>query len=131
MKLVHITQNILFTAIAVLAVVQAGYSQATIELQRFRSEVQGETIAFDWSIAEGSHVKAFGVERAGADLQFETIGTVLVRPTHRASTTYSFTDQHPLNGAAFYRLKVMDTSGNVQYCKVVSQALMASASTGR
>ena len=131
MKLVKNTHHIFLATIMLLAIVSTGYSQSTTELQHFRSEVQGEAIAFDWSLAKSSNVKAFGVERAGADLQFETIGTVVVRPTRQASSTYRFTDTSPLSGAAFYRLKVMDHAGNVQYCKVISQAVMASTQTGR
>ncbi len=129
MTLAKFTQSILFTTTVVLTVITTGYSQRAAELQHFQSEVRGETIAFDWSLTDVADVQAFGLERAGADLQFKTIGTVLVRPTHHASSAFHFTDQQPLTGAAFYRLKIMDKVGNVRYCKVVSQAL--TASTGR
>ena len=131
MKSTKFAQGLLFTTMMVLALVKIGYSQSATELQHFQSEVRGKTIAFDWSLADCGNIKAFGLERAGADLQFETIGTVLVRPTHRASSVFYFTDQQPLNGAAFYRLKIMDKAGNVQYCKVISQTLTASNTMGR
>ena len=124
-------QRILFATIMLLAITEISYGQGFTGLQHFRSEVQAETIAFDWSLEESRNVKAFGLERAGSDLQFETIGTVVVRPTHHASSTYRFVDQHPLAGAAFYRLKVMDHAGNVHYCKVISQVATASTQTGR
>lgn len=111
----------------VMIIGRTGYAQTTTELLHFRSEVQGTTVAFDWSVIESSNIQAFGLERAGRDLRFETVGTVAVRPTHQASATYRFTDQHPLDGVAFYRLKITDHAGNVQYCKVVSQATTASA----
>ena len=131
MKLVKSTQRIFVATIITLAVAQAGYGQSITELQHFQSAVRGNTIAFDWSLVQGDHVKAFGVERAGADFRFETIGTVTVRPTHQSSSTYRFTDQSPLSGAAFYRLKIMDHDGNVEYCKVISQAVTAPSPTGR
>ena len=132
MKLVKNTQRLFLAMVAILAVTQVGCCQDAIEVQHFRSEVQGNTIVFNWSLStESQNVKAFGLERAGADLQFETIGTVAVRPTHSSSSTFHFTDQHPMNGAAFYRLKVMDTAGNVHYCKVISQAATAATQTGR
>lgn len=131
MKLAKFTRVVLFTAAMVLAFVKTGYSQSTVALQHFQSEVQGETIAFDWSLTNVADVQSFGLERAGADLQFETIGTVPVRPTHRTSSAFHFTDQQPLNGVAVYRLKIIDKAGNVQYCKVISQTLTASTTIGR
>ena len=55
----------------------------------------------------------------------------MVRPTQRTLSEFHFTDHQPLDGAAYYRLKVMGKTGHVQYCKVVSQTLMASANMNR
>ena len=131
MKLVKNMQRLFLVVTVTLMVANASHGQSANELQHFRSEVQNNTIAFNWSLAELSDVKAFGLERAGADFRFETIGTVVVRPTHRASFTYRFTDQNPLSGAAFYRLKIIDYDGNVEYCKVISQTATAPTYSGR
>ena len=131
MKLVKSIRFFLAVAVMVLAISEVSYAQQTATLHHFQSEVQGNTIAFDWSVANGDQVKSFGLERAGADFRFETVGTVTVRPTHRASSTYRFTDAKPLSGAAFYRLKITDHHGNVAYCKIVSQTAAPAYPAGR
>lgn len=131
MKAVKFIRNTLFSMITLVGVGHFATAQSTTEVLHFRSETQGTSIAFDWSVAESDGIRAFGVERAGADLRFETIGTVAVRPARSEATTYRFTDSQPLAEAAFYRLKVMDHTGNVQYCKVIGQSMTASAGRGR
>lgn len=131
MKAIKFVRNALFVTMTLTGASNFVAAQSTTEVLHFRSEAQGKVITFDWSVAENDGIRAFGVERAGADLRFETIGTVAVRPTERTSATYRFTDSQPLAGAAFYRLKVMNHTGNVQYCKVIGQTTMTSANRSR
>lgn len=131
MRLITNTQRIFLSAAFMTVFAIVGYGQGTIELQHFRSEVQGKTIAFDWALSEVNDIKAFGIERAGEDFQFQTIGTIMAGPKQGASTTYQFTDQSPLSGAAFYRLKIMNHRGDVYYCKVISQEAAPLVQTGR
>ena len=125
MRLVQSFRQVVLSTVLAMGSMQASYSQSQIELHHFQSEVQGETVLFNWSVMDASLVRTFEIERAGADFQFETIGTVVVRPTPRSSSIFRLIDQRPLPGPAFYRLKIVDQAGNVQCAKVLSQTVAA------
>ena len=130
MKLTKSVQYLVLTTIIALGAAYTSYGQTVSGLHHFQSEVQGNTVAFDWSVAEDELVQTFEIERAGTDFLFETIGTIEARAP-QASVTYRFTDQQPLPGVAFYRLKIIDQAGNVYYCKVLSQKVNELAQASR
>ncbi len=129
MNFTSLLRNISFTLILVAAAT-ISYGQTIPQLMRFQSEVQGEAIAFNWSVAEQNAVQSFGLERAGTDMQFKTVGTVSAQDQN-AEATYRLTDQNPLPGVAFYRLKVVNQTGDIAYGKVVSHRIDVAVEVGR
>lgn len=131
MKIISFLRNTLLIALTLVTVSTIGYGQVTPQLLHFQSEVKGQTIAFDWSVSEQNAVKYFGLERAGTDMQFKTVGTVEAQPNQDSKSTYRLTDQEPLPGVAFYRLKVVNRTGDTAYCKVVSHQMASAVEVGR
>ena len=117
--------------LVLVAVSTVSYGQSIPQLTAFQSEVQGEAIAFNWSVAAQSAVQSFGLERAGADLQFKSVGTVSAQSGQKTEASYRLADQNPLPGVAFYRLMVVDQAGNIAYGKVVSQRVAPAVEVGR
>lgn len=130
MNVISFLRNTSFVLILV-AISTISYGQTAPQLIYFQSEVQEETIAFNWSVSEQSAVKSFGLERAGADMQFKIVGTVLAQSDQNAEVTYRLADQNPLPGVAFYRLKIVNQAGDIAYCKVVSHQMTSSVEVGR
>lgn len=128
MNVTSFFRNTLLVALFPVAVATTAYAQTSPELLHFRSAVKGQTIDFNWSVSEQSAVQSFGLERAGADMQFKTVGTV---PAQDAEASYRLIDQQPLPGVAFYRLRVVNQSGDVAYCKVVSHRTATATDVGR
>lgn len=131
MKIISFLRNTLLIALTLAAVSTIGYGQATPQLLHFQSEVKGQTIAFNWSVSEQSAVKSFGLERAGTDMQFKTVGSVSAQANQKRESTYQLADQNPLSGVAFYRLKVVNQAGDTIYGKVVSHQMNAAVEVGR
>ncbi len=131
MNFISFLRNTLRIALTLAAASTIGYGQTTPQLLHFQSEVQGQTIAFDWSVSEQSAVKSFGLERAGMDMQFKTVGVVSAQANQKGKLTYRLADQTPLAGVAFYRLKVVNQAGDIAYGKVVSHQTDAAVEVGR
>ena len=51
---------------------------------------------------------------------FEVIGIVKGAGNSTTTKNYSFTDEHPLAGKNYYRLKQTDYDGNFTYSKIIS-----------
>ena len=130
MNIILFLRNTSFTLILVAAAT-ISYGQTTPQLIHFQSEVQGEVIAFNWSVAAPGAVQSFGLERAGADMQFKSVGIVSAQSNQSAEATYRLADQNPLPGVAFYRLKVVNQAGDIAYCKVVSHRIASAVEVGR
>ena len=69
------------------------------------------TVELNWTTSTETINDRFVIERAGEDLIFEEIGTIKgagnsIQPIH-----YQFTDEEPLNGTNYYRLRQVDFDG--------------------
>ncbi len=131
MNVISFLRNTFFVAFALVTASLTGYAQTNPELLHFQSKVTGQAIAFNWSVSEQSAVQSFGLERAGADMQFKTVGAVTVQPDQNAGATYRLADQNLLPGVAFYRLKIVNRAGDVAYGKALSHQMNAAVEVGR
>lgn len=130
MNVTSFLRNTAFSLVLVAAAT-ISYGQTIPQLIHFQSEVQGEVIAFNWSVSAQRAVQSFGLERAGTDMQFKTIGILPAQTNQNAESTYRLADQNPLSGVAFYRLKIVNQAGDIAYCKVVSHRIAPAVEVGR
>jgi len=76
------------------------------------------SIQLEWTTAsEWDHAR-FDIERSGENFQFKVIGT-LPCIAHKSPNNYHFSDNSPLGGINYYRLKTVEKSGAVQYSPAV------------
>ena len=59
------------------------------------------------------------VERSATGANFTTIGSVASRGNSAVEVTYNLFDATPLNGANYYRIKMLDKNGQFTYSRVV------------
>lgn len=84
-----------------------------------------EQVKLSWSATATSINSAFEVERsAAANGKFEKIGSLYAISTGEAN--YEFSDLHPLKGESYYRVKIIDENGVVNYTKTIRITLNAS-----
>ncbi|HTN07195.1 PA14 domain-containing protein [Agriterribacter sp.] len=89
-----------------------------VTLESFTAREKEHTVQLNWNISSNSDPRLFEVEKSINGLSFSGIGTV---PSNSNSVTqYSFTDQSPFRGMAYYRLKMTDRSGITTYSATVS-----------
>ncbi len=72
-----------------------------------------------WSTTQEMNTNYFVIERSAADYQFAAIDSVKANNNGAFTTIYHATDNSPLNGINFYRLKIVDSDGHYTYSAYV------------
>jgi parallel beta-helix repeat protein len=83
-----------------------------LQLIDFKGVVKNNKNILIWEVANVKNVKGFEIERSKDGIRFEKIGFV----GESDITNYNFED---LDGAAYYRLKIVDYDGYFEYSKII------------
>ncbi len=97
-------------------------AQLPIELSAFKASLtdNNRSTLLSFSTATELRNAYFLIERSADGLRFEPIGQVTGAGTSTVQHDYTYTDEHPLKGLNFYRLKQVDVDGQFSYSPVVS-----------
>lgn len=76
-------------------------------------------VELNWSTASELDNREFTIQRSADGNNFQSIGTVEGQGTTTAVSSYTFTDQQPLKGIAYYRIKQTDINGKFSYSSVI------------
>ena len=90
-----------------------------IDLVDFWGEVAETANVLEWLTATETNVSHFEVERSVDAINFSWIGEIEAAGTTVEPQAYRFDDHQPLAGGAYYRLKVVDLDGSVEYTDLV------------
>jgi hypothetical protein len=104
-------------------VVKLAYNPVPVTLTAFRASPQAGNIACDWQTQVEYNCKEFVVERSSDTAPFVPIGTVAAAGFSSMPLNYQFTDWGAMERQSdylFYRLKIIDWDGHVQYSSIVS-----------
>ncbi len=88
-----------------------------ITLTSFDGSYNGNSVALNWNTVNEVGVKEFQVERSSNGREYQSIGKVAAAGP--SSAKYSFVDAKPIEGANYYRLKIVDKDGSFSYSKVI------------
>lgn len=83
------------------------------------SQKQPYTVQLDWGTNYESNTASFLVERSTNQKNWESIGTVAAKGNSSQKETYTFTDNNPLHGIAYYRLKEVNMKGEGIFSEIV------------
>lgn len=86
----------------------------------FTATTQQNKILLNWSTANEINNDYFTIERSSNNKDFAVTGTVSSNTKPQTPNNYSYTDNMPLNGKSFYRLKQTDKDGKFSYSGVVT-----------
>ena len=75
---------------------------------------QNKNIKVQWSVAANKNTR-FDIERSADGSQFISIGKI----TDAHGNYYSFTDNQPVSGDNFYRIKSTELNGEINYSRIV------------
>jgi hypothetical protein len=91
-----------------------------IELIAFKSIISTNNIKMTWQTATEINNAYFYIERSADGARYEAIGQVPGAGTSTVINTYTYTDEQPLSGVNYYRLRQVDFDGQYAYSPVVS-----------
>ena len=92
------------------------FTALPVKLRNFSGENFAGAAKLKWSVAEEIDFDYYLVERSQNSINFEAIG--LIKPN--SSLEYNFSDENPLKGINYYRLKMQDLSGLYAYSKIIA-----------
>ena len=94
-----------------------------VTLTQFTATPKGSTTHLQWSTATELNNDGFEVQRSADARRWSVLGWVTGRGTTQEQQDYTFTDEAPLPGQSYYRLKQIDYDGQHEYSPVVSVRL--------
>lgn len=90
-----------------------------IQLINFKAVMLENDVQLIWSTASEKDNHGFDIERSADNRQWVSLGFVRGNGTTAQKSEYNFTDNSPLTGINYYRLKQIDTDGSFQYTPLV------------
>jgi hypothetical protein len=91
-----------------------------IVLYSWEAEAVNNAVELNWITAAEINNDYFTIERSSNGIDFEIIATVNGAGTSSRSNYYTSTDDSPLSGLAYYRLKQTDFNGEFEYSKTIT-----------
>lgn len=95
-------------------------STLPISLVKFTAQQNGNTSLLKWQVANETNNDYFSIERSSDGTNFLPIGKVAGHGTIATQQDYQFTDENPVKGMNYYRLKQVDYDGNFAYSNVAT-----------
>ena len=78
-------------------------------------KLNSTTALVEWKTSQELNSASFDVERSNDAIRFEKIGTVAASGNSSIAIAYNFTDNNPVKGMNYYRLKQIDVDGKFVY----------------
>lgn len=93
-------------------------SPLPVQLISFKAKRLSYVVETEWLTASEKNNSHFLVERSVDGKKFETIGRVNGAGNSTVVNQYRFTDDKPVQGTSYYRLKQVDFDGKFSYSKI-------------
>ena len=93
-----------------------------VEWLRFSAERDGSVAVLSFSTATETGNAFFAIERSTDGRTFLEIGRVQGAGTSQVAHAYTFTDEKPLTGMNYYRLRQVDVDGRASFSPIASVA---------
>jgi hypothetical protein len=91
-----------------------------VELARFAASAAAGRVLLSWATASEKNSSHFLVERSADGREFTAIAKVQGQGTTATATSYKATDEQPLKGLSYYRLRQVDNDGTASFSPVVA-----------
>ena len=94
-------------------------STLPVSLVNFSAKKNNGSININWTSDNESGLSNYDVQRSSDGRNFSNIQSVQSRNSV-SRTSYSATDNKPVNGIGYYRLKMVEVDGSATYSKIVT-----------
>lgn len=102
------------------SVVNLGNIILPVSLTNIKAYQKGNAVAIDWSALHELNVNRYELERSADAVKYTKISTVAALNNGNARIDYSVTDNGPVKGNNFYRIKAVDKDGRIIYSGTLS-----------
>ncbi len=82
---------------------------------------KGKQILVSWTVKDETNIAGYEIEKSSDGKNFTK--TASVAAVNNLSTAYNWTDEAPLNGMNFYRIKINEQNGQFKYSSVAYTAM--------
>jgi Subtilase family/Secretion system C-terminal sorting domain len=89
-------------------------------LQSFTATKVNQTGLLQWTVSPGTSIDSFIIQKSTDGTNFAGIGSVEASSSSGNASQYQFTDNNLVKGTNYYRLMIIDSSGDFQYSIVRS-----------
>ncbi len=89
-----------------------------VHLLSFKTLLINKTANLNWTVANELYFKFYTVEWSTDGEKFQTLGTVAAKGTNNGSVSYSFQHGNTVAGNNYYKLKMVDKDGSLQYSPI-------------
>jgi hypothetical protein len=86
-------------------------------------------VQLNWQTSSETNTSLFEIERSNDGNKFSKLAQINASGNSSTTKNYSYTDQQPLQGINFYRLKMIDLDGKFTYSKTVTVKMEGSNTT--
>lgn len=94
-------------------------SALPVNLISFSAHTEGDNSILDWETASEINSKYFDIEHSANGKNWSIIGKVLAEGESQKLLTYHFTDNSPITGDNYYRLKMVDIDDSFAYSRIL------------
>lgn len=117
-----VTSNAASSSLSRFIIVLNPSTPLAVNFTKISAGVDGSTVQVKWSTANESGIKNYVVERSEDGTGFTPVNSVSA--TNLATgASYAWTDEHPLAGNNYYRIRGNDESGKITYSNIASAKL--------
>ncbi len=94
-------------------------SNAGTNLQKFSAIANGEKANIQWTLTSGNDVSTVVIEKGETVDAFKACAEFWVNFDGNTETNFQFADKKINEDALYYRLKIIDTKGKVQFSNIL------------
>jgi acetyl esterase/lipase len=90
-----------------------------LTLLSFTGEARNDKVNLYWNTAAEYNVKKIIVERSSDGLTFNELAEVSPKGSSSIGAAYTKTDLYPFSGISFYRLRIVDVDGSIEFSRAI------------
>ena len=109
-------QPIYITTAAVFNATTSG--ALPVKLLRWEAILIDKIVKLQWSSSSEINTSHFTIERSSDGIRFTPLATIQAAGNSQGTKDYSSEDKMPLTGRSYYRLKMVDIDGKIEYSVV-------------
>lgn len=89
-----------------------------VSLIEFLATPKEQEVQLHWTVSLQRQIRHYEVEGSGDGRNFKKLGQLTATQTQAEQAFYAFTDQKPLSGPNYYRLRIVDQDGSFSYSPI-------------